>query len=96
MTKYEGGGQARYEILPDEARVIRQVFDWVGHHRLTIGEVCRRLTQTGEVTRTTEVGPELGLVTCGWRIRNQHGATVVRAAVEILWRRAAAELAGRR
>ncbi len=52
VTKYEGGGQARYEILPDEARVIRQVFDWVGHHRLTIGEVCRRLTQTGEVTRT--------------------------------------------
>jgi len=52
VTKYEGGGQARYEILPDEARVIRQVFDWVGHHRLTIGGVCRRLTQTGEVTRT--------------------------------------------
>src|SRR6059036_3601664 len=48
VTKYEGGGQARYEILPDEARVIRQVFDWVGHHRLTIGEVCRRLTQTGK------------------------------------------------
>src|SRR5437870_3966852 len=52
VTKYEGGGQARDAILPDEARVIRQVFDWVGHHRLTIGEVCRRLTQTGEVTRT--------------------------------------------
>src|SRR2546428_38171 len=52
VTKYKGGGQARYEILPDEARAIRQVFDWVGHHRLTIGEVCRRLTQTGEVTRT--------------------------------------------
>src|SRR5712692_8923305 len=52
VTKYEGGGQARDEILPDEARVIRQVFDWVGHHRLTIGEVCRRLTQAGEVTRT--------------------------------------------
>ncbi len=46
------GGQARYEIIPDEARVVRQVFDGVGHHRLTIGEVCRRLTQAGEVTRT--------------------------------------------
>jgi site-specific DNA recombinase len=52
VSKYEGGGQARYEIIPDEARVVRQVFDWVGHHRLTIGEVCRRLTQAGEVTRT--------------------------------------------
>ena len=30
VTKYEGGGQARYEIIPDEARVVRQVFAWVG------------------------------------------------------------------
>ncbi len=52
MPKYEGGGQARYEIMPDEARVVRQVFAWVGHDRLTIGEVCRRLTQASEVTRT--------------------------------------------
>ena len=52
VTKYAGGGQARYEIIPDEARVVRQVFDWVGRDRLTIGEVCRRLTQAGEVTRT--------------------------------------------
>ena len=51
-TKYEGGGQARYELIPDEARVVRQVFAWVGRDRLTIGEVCRRLTQAGEVTRT--------------------------------------------
>ena len=52
VPKDEGGGQARYEIIPDEARVVRQVFAWVGHDRLTIGEVCRRLTQAGEVTRT--------------------------------------------
>jgi site-specific DNA recombinase len=54
VPKYEGGGQARYEIIPDEARVVRQVFAWVGHDRLTIGEVCRRLTQAGEVTRTSK------------------------------------------
>jgi site-specific DNA recombinase len=52
VTKSEGGGQARYEIIPDEARVVQQVFAWVGHDRLTIGEVCRRLTHAGEVTRT--------------------------------------------
>jgi site-specific DNA recombinase len=52
VPKYEGGGQARYEIIPDEARVVRQVFAWVGHDRLTIGEICRRLTHAGEVTRT--------------------------------------------
>src|SRR2546423_5827639 len=51
VTKYEGGGQARYEIISDEARIVRQVFAWVGHDRLTIGEACRRLTQAGEGTR---------------------------------------------
>ena len=35
VTKYEGGGQARYEIIPDEARVVRQVFTWVSQDRLT-------------------------------------------------------------
>src|SRR5438132_686467 len=52
VSKYEGGGQARYDIVPEEARLVRQVFDWVGRDRLTLGEVCRRLTQAGEVTRT--------------------------------------------
>jgi site-specific DNA recombinase len=52
ISKYEGGGQARYEIVSDEARLVRQVFDWVGRDRLTIGEVWRRLTQAGERTRT--------------------------------------------
>jgi len=52
VPKYAGGGQARYEIVPDEARVVRQVFEWIGRDRLTIGEVCRRLTHSSEVTRT--------------------------------------------
>jgi site-specific DNA recombinase len=52
ISKHEGGGQARYEMLPEEARVVQQVFDWIGRDRLTIGEVCRRLTRAREVTRT--------------------------------------------
>jgi site-specific DNA recombinase len=52
VAKYAGGGCARYEIVPDEARLVRQVFAWVGRDRQTIGEVCRRLTRAGEVTRT--------------------------------------------
>ena len=52
ISKQEGDGQARYEIIPDEARVVRQIFHWVGHDRLSIGEVCRRLQQAGERTRT--------------------------------------------
>jgi site-specific DNA recombinase len=52
VAQYVGGGPARYAIVPDEARLVRPVFDWVGRDRQTIGEVCRRLTQAGEVTRT--------------------------------------------
>jgi hypothetical protein len=52
IDKHAGGGQARYEVLPDEARVVRQVCDGVGRDRVTIGEVCRRLTQAGARTRT--------------------------------------------
>ena len=42
---------ARYDIDLEQARVVRQVFDWVGRQRLTIGEVCRRLSRDGERTR---------------------------------------------
>jgi site-specific DNA recombinase len=52
IPKHAGGGQACYEMVPDEARVVGQVFEWVGHDRLTMGEVCRRLTRAGERTRT--------------------------------------------
>jgi site-specific DNA recombinase len=44
VTLVEGGGQARYEIIDEQAQVVRQVFDWVGRERLSIGEVQRRLT----------------------------------------------------
>jgi site-specific DNA recombinase len=52
IPKHHGGGQARYEIVAEEARVVRQMFAWVGHERLTIGAVCRRLSRVGEPTRT--------------------------------------------
>src|SRR4029453_10213361 len=51
-AKEGGGGPARFSIVPAEAQLVRQVFDWIGRDRLTIGEVCRRLTQAGERTRT--------------------------------------------
>jgi site-specific DNA recombinase len=51
ISKQEGGGQARLEIIAEQARVVRQIFDWIGGERLTIGEVCRRLSSAGEQTR---------------------------------------------
>jgi len=48
----EGGGEARYDVILEEARVVRQVFKWVGHDGLSIGEVCRRLKKQGISTRS--------------------------------------------
>ena len=52
VSKQEGGGIARFEIVFEQAQVVRQIFDWVGRERATIGEVCRRLEQAGELTQT--------------------------------------------
>jgi site-specific DNA recombinase len=60
VTKHEGRGQERYDLIPDEARVVRQVFEWIGRERLSIGEICRRLMQAGERTRTGRLVWERG------------------------------------
>jgi site-specific DNA recombinase len=52
VNKQEGGGEARFEIVFDEARMVQQVFAWVGEARCTISEVCRRLHQAGIRTQT--------------------------------------------
>ena len=52
VNKHDGGGHARYDLIPEEARVVRQIFEWLGRERLSIGDVCRRLMQAGERTRT--------------------------------------------
>ena len=51
VTKYAGGGEARYASIPDEAQLVAKCFTG-RRDRLTIGEVCRRLTRAGEVTPT--------------------------------------------
>jgi site-specific DNA recombinase len=61
ITKHEGEGEARYQVVATEARVVRNIFTWVGQERCSLGEVQRRLQQekilspTGKTTwsRTT-------------------------------------------
>jgi site-specific DNA recombinase len=48
IGKYEGNGQARYEVNETHAEVVRQIFHWVALEQCSIGEVCRRL-QTQDV-----------------------------------------------
>jgi site-specific DNA recombinase len=51
ISKALGGGVARFDLVPHEAEVVRQVFTWVGQERVSIGEVCRRLQRAGEPRR---------------------------------------------
>jgi site-specific DNA recombinase len=48
----EGGGQARYEVVLEQARLVQQLFSWVGRERLSLSAVCRRLHQQGIPTST--------------------------------------------
>src|SRR5262245_50971000 len=47
ITKHAGAGQAQYQVVLEEARVVRQVFEWVGRDRLSLREVGRRLRRQG-------------------------------------------------
>lgn len=52
LSTEASGGSAQYQIVLEEARVVRQAFEWVGQDRCSIGEVCRRLKTQGIPTRT--------------------------------------------
>ena len=47
VKRQEGAGVARYEVIFEQARVIRQIFEWVGRDRCSLGEVVGRLTRAG-------------------------------------------------
>ena len=51
IPKDQGGGTARFEIVAEEARIMRQIFAWVALERLSLREICRRLQQAGCLTR---------------------------------------------
>jgi site-specific DNA recombinase len=52
IDKHTGGGEAAYEVLEDEARVVRKIFDWIGRESCSLAEVVRRLERLEVATRT--------------------------------------------
>jgi site-specific DNA recombinase len=68
IRKQEGGGQARYEIVAAEARVVQQMFAWVAQERLSVRAVCRRLEQQGHPSPTGL--PRWNCSTVGTLLRN--------------------------
>jgi site-specific DNA recombinase len=43
IPKHEGGGEAQYQIVLDEAGIVREMFQWVAQEGCSLREVCRRL-----------------------------------------------------
>jgi site-specific DNA recombinase len=52
VSVQEGGGQARFEPVAEQARVVKQIFAWIAQDRCSLSEVCRRLQKAGELTAT--------------------------------------------
>jgi site-specific DNA recombinase len=55
ISKAEGDGVARWEIHPEEATVIEQMFRWMGYEGCSLAEIGRRLRQQGTLTQTGRV-----------------------------------------
>ena len=51
IDKHSGGGLAALEVVEEEARVVRQIFVWVGREGCSLREVARRLMQQEVRTR---------------------------------------------
>jgi site-specific DNA recombinase len=47
IGREQGGGAARFEVVEEEADIVRRIFAWVGRDRLSLREVGRRLQQMG-------------------------------------------------
>ncbi len=52
VGKHDGDGQSRYEIIFEEARVVQQIFEWIGRERMSIGQVKRKLDESGIKTKS--------------------------------------------
>ena len=71
---------------PERVVALRRVADAVFKQPVLIGDTVH---VEGEVTDARPIDDDNGLVECRWRVVNQHGRLVLRASVELVWRRAA-------
>jgi site-specific DNA recombinase len=47
VRRQDGGGEARYEVRPEDARVVQEIFIWVALEGLSLADVVRRLAERG-------------------------------------------------
>jgi acyl dehydratase len=74
---------------PHRVVALRRIGDAVFKRPVKLGDTIH---VEGSVLSLASVSDEAGLVTLGWRVVEQHGRTVVRARVEVLWKRDAPPL----
>jgi 3-hydroxybutyryl-CoA dehydratase len=68
---------------PERVVALRRVADVVFKRPVRLGDT---ISVHGKVAEATRVSDEAGLVTFIWTVANQHGETVCRARLEVLWR----------
>ena len=74
-------------LMPFDAErivALRRVGDSVFKQPVKIGDTIH---VEGEITAKTDLDPGHGLVETRWRVLNQRGKLVMRATVELVWRR---------
>ncbi len=52
IPKHLGDGEARYEIVPEEARVVQEMFTWVAIEGLSLSDIVQRLAERQILTPT--------------------------------------------
>jgi site-specific DNA recombinase len=52
VSRHDGGGEARYEVVAEQARIVQEMFAWVAVERLSLGAVVARLADRGVPTAT--------------------------------------------
>lgn len=73
---------------PERVVALRGVRDAVFKAPVKLGDTIH---VEGEISSKKEVDPEHGLVEVRWRVLNQRGKLVMRAAVEVVWKRGAGD-----
>ena len=69
---------------PERVIALRSVREAVFKAPVKIGD---EVQVAGEISALREIDDSAGLVECRWRVLNQDGKLVVRATVELVWRR---------
>ena len=64
ISKHASGGQAQYQVVLEEARVVRQIFEWIGRDRLSLREVSRQLRQQGSPAQRGKLGMPSRFASC--------------------------------